>query len=1159
MNPIATLSILRGSWIVAIAFLCQIAFAQEHSGSVDTLLSSRRTTVILESKFVLPESIAIIINGKDHLSPDAYELAQDTLSIVPNNLNGADRYRLQYRYLSAPLFEETKLLDSTLIARSPDSYYDLTIDDGSANIQNIQSRELNYSGSFARGFSIGNRQDLVLSSDLDLQLSGKIGGEIDILAAISDQNIPLQPEGNTQNLREFDKVFIQLSKDQHRLLIGDYEVQSDSSHFLNFFKKWQGLKYDDVFELDKGGTLYTTAATAISRGIYNRNIIPIQEGNQGPYRLQGADGENFIIVIAATERVYLDGVLLTRGIEKDYIIDYNTAEITFTPNLLITKDVRITVDFEYNNQRYLRTGSLLKGEFQKDKTRIYGSYYLEQDSRNTGATSSVDASQKQQLALLGDDLENAFGSSINPLMEEELNPISYRLTDSLVNGLVFDSVLVFSTSEELDLFTAQFSFVGANQGHYILMPGSSNGTIFQWVAPMGGVPQGDYAPLIQLSAPEKTSILTLGVDHELNKRWHVGTEVATSNQDKNRFSNLNNNDNRGVSSFSFLDYKSSMDSLKFNLDAGVSYEFIHENFATINPFRNAEFNRDWNLGIGAENAQQHLATGYLRLSKQRNFKLSLTSQFLDNATNVQGFKQSADLFFRHKGLTVISKPSLLKSRSTGEEGTFWRPNFDVYQDLGKSGYRIGVTSLIEQNIRRVNPDSLSTLSLAFARYEAYLENKSSSTLYSRISVARRTDKLPDGGLMDLVSTAQELNVKGHWNEKASQQLNWNFLARNLRVDNPELLDEVDFQTYLGKLTYTFQLLKGVVRSTTAYELGSGQENKRSFIYLEVEPGKGIFQWLDYNEDGVQQLEEFEIAANVDQATFIRIERPTNEFIKTQNVLFNENFQLGLKPIWFDQKGIKKFISKFSTSTNIQISRKNNDSASFNFWNPFDLAFDDPGIVTAQSLVRNNLYYDRGNSKFAAFVGRSNIFSVQALDIGTIRNRQIENYLNYQFRFTESINHTFDLQSGNRMNEFNLFQNRNFNLDFTRIRPAVHFLFSTILNASLQYGWEKQSNQIGDNEQLTKNELTVSLGYQNTISRSLDLSLTYSDIDFEGPLNTPVAFTMLDGLQNGRNLEWQLTMNQRIAKNLQLLINYNGRKTGDLDVIHFGNLQVKATF
>jgi len=1135
------------------------ALGQENSGTVDTTISCQDHFIPLVSKFVIPESIEIRLGKNKKLESKYFRIDQDTLRISIEELANCDTIRLFYRYLNAPFFEETKLLDSTVIAKKPTAYYDLSADEqGYTNNQN-DSREINYSGSFARGFSIGNRQDLVLSSDLDLQLSGKIGGEIDILAAISDQNIPLEPEGNTQNLREFDKVFIQLSKDKHRLLIGDYEVQSDSSHFLNFFKKWQGLKYDDAFSFDRGGTLTTSAATAISRGKYNRNIVMIQEGNQGPYRLNGADGENFIIVIAATERVYLDGVLLTRGIEKDYIIDYNTAELTFTPNLLITKDVRITVDFEYNDQSYLRTGTLLKGDYTKNKTRIYGSYYLEQDSRNTGTSSGIDAQQKQQLALLGDNIDGAFGSSIQQVNEEDLNPITYRLTDSLVNQIDYDSVLVFSTSEELDLFTARFSFVGDNNGDYILIPGSSNGSIYQWVAPLDGVPQGSYAPFIQLSAPEKTAMLSVGVSHQINKNWILSSELATSNQDLNRFSNVNNKDNRGYSMLYDLRFKPLVDSLKYNMEAGFSYEFVDENFATINPFRNAEFNRDWNLGLGAQDARQHLANGYFRISKQRNFSLELQSEFLDNATGVRGFKQSADLLFKHRGFNAIFTPSFLKSSTTDESGTFLRPNFDIYQTLGTTGFKIGVVSLIEQNVRRTNTDSLSNLSFSFSRYEAYLENSSSKKLHTRIAAARRVDKLPNGDELDLATTAQELNIKGHWNATSSQQLNWNFIARNLRVNNSDLIDEVDFQTYLGKLSYSFQLLKGVIRSTTAYELGSGQENRISFIYLEVEPGKGIFQWVDYNSDGIQQLEEFEVAVNIDQASFVRIERPTNEFIKTQNVLFNENLQLGLKPMWFNEKGIKKFVSRFSTSTNIQINRKNNGDADFKFWNPIDLSFDSNAIVTAQSLVRNNLYYDRGSSKFAAYVGRSNVFSAQVLDVGSIRNRQIDNYLNYQVKITESINHTFDYIKGTSMNDASLFQNRNFNLEKTRINPAIHFLFNKILNATLQYGYETQTNLIGEEEELTKNDFNFSLGYQNKTSRSIDLSFTYSDVDFRGLQNTPVAFTILDGLQNGRNYEWQLSMNQQLAKNLQLLVNYNGRKIGNLDVVHFGNIQVKATF
>jgi len=97
------------------------------------------------------------------------------------------------------------------------------------------------------------------------------------------------------------------------------------------------------------------------------------------------------------------------------------------------------------------------------------------------------------------------------------------------------------------------------------------------------------------------------------------------------------------------------------------------------------------------------------------------------------------------------------------------------------------------------------------------------------------------------------------------------------------------------------------------------------------------------------------------------------------------------------------------------------------------------------------------------------------------------------------------------------------------------------------------------QSLTKNEVIFSLGYQNTSNRSIDLNFTYSDVDFEGPINDSASFIMLDGLQKGRNFEWLLTLNQQISRNLQLLINYNGRKTGDLDVVHFGNMQIKATF
>ncbi|MDX5435654.1 MAG: hypothetical protein LPK03_00560, partial [Pontibacter sp.] len=266
---------------------------------------------------------------------------------------------------------------------------------------------LNKTGSISRGVSFGNTQNVFVNSALNLQLDGKLTDEISVTAAITDQNIPFQPEGNTQQLQEFDKVYITLQHRLWQLTAGDVVLRSKPSYFMQFYKNVQGGAFSYKFgdAPDKQGV--TTVAASVSKGKFASQSIQPQEGVLGPYRLRGPNNELFIIVLANSERVFLDGVLLQRGYDFDYVIDYNQAEITFTTRHVITKNSRIRVDFEYSDQNYSR-GIYHMSHYQNlGKLQLYGNYYNESDNPNSLLNLNLNAEQKRLLAGIGDNLQQA--------------------------------------------------------------------------------------------------------------------------------------------------------------------------------------------------------------------------------------------------------------------------------------------------------------------------------------------------------------------------------------------------------------------------------------------------------------------------------------------------------------------------------------------------------------------------------------------------------------------------------------------------------------------------------------------------------------------------------------------------------------------------------
>ena len=60
----------------------------------------------------------------------------------------------------------------------------------------------------------------------------------------------------------------------------------------------------------------------------------------------------------------------------------------------------------------------------------------------------------------------------------------------------------------------------------------------------------------------------------------------------------------------------------------------------------------------------------------------------------------------------------------------------------------------------------------------------------------------------------------------------------------------------SRILYNQSFFNNFISMGSQYETSSGNVAQQDFIYVEVEPGQGFYTWIDYNNNGIQEFDDF---------------------------------------------------------------------------------------------------------------------------------------------------------------------------------------------------------------------------------------------------------------------------------------------------------------
>ena len=673
------------------------------------------------------------------------------------------------------------------------------------------SNDVISTGTIYRSISISPFAGSDMTGGLRMQLQGQLSENMQISGILSDEQSPIQPEGNTRSLEEIDQIYINITHPQFQMNAGDITLEYKYGKYNNISKRLIGLKND--FNIDKwsGSIVY-----AGSKGHYRQKEFKGSEGKQGPYFLDSESGNRNIVVQAGTERIWLYGKRLTRGENHDYTIDYSTAEIFFTPKHLIHSDSDILVEYQYNDFQYAQniTGGAMSREFGERGSLTFS--WLREKDQIKGASLNISDEDVDILKSAGDELATRSGVVV----------------DSLGKYIYFGGEY-YEYQPDDTIYGDRFNITFTNdneKGQYRRLISPTGEIYYEYVSPdMRDHGDDLYSPVKYLVSPVETQLIEISGQYFLTENTELKLSTAFSDLDQNIFSSKDDDDNTGMAYA--LNVSNNAIQIADGMIIRLSLNSWQENerFQPLQRVRSAMFYQDWNIDPTFRGSKQfnEIEAG-LNMDDLGNGSLSVSSY--------QYGEQTLKRFFTsfNGGIHTVPHMSVKVSEINGKTG-FFRQRYGAFEFLPGYWHPFYDYQYEEQeNVQRFDHHTVG-VKYAKDKWQASLGMGERLDYLESDSTNNELEFLSEGifGSFDLLAR----NVNG-WTQE---------ITIRRRIKNDKLANQ-NYNFTLGRIRTSFRKPRHPLRWDLRATIEETFTESRALVYDSIGVGLGDYRYdTDFDE------------------------------------------------------------------------------------------------------------------------------------------------------------------------------------------------------------------------------------------------------------------------------------------------------------------------